>query len=156
MRLKVKMLSIVVTIVSCLAVVALSMKVSEHYQNRADQALVETKQALAEKLDVEPGELTVYWSGEYRGEDQYRYRYRHSSDSSYAGDVSPRYDDYVISSDFVRERLVKTVNLYRSSETWERIAMLALLGIIGAIVSIPFVVITSLYDRLKQPQSTCD
>ena len=159
MKLKTKLfLSLIVVMISLL-VFPLSNLGMARQQRKADAVLTEAKQELAEDLGVYPEDLTVYWSGEYMPDSQYRYRCYPSSSSSsteegadysaHARSVDPRYGDSVIKDDEVKKLVRKAVDHQNRVESWENIALMAVLVIFGAIIMIPVNIVLSVYDWIK-------
>lgn len=142
MKLRQLSIAVVVTVISVLAVFA-GYVGSERQQRKADQYLAEAKQVLAEDLGVQPEELTMYWSGEYEGNNRYRYRYypsTSSGDASYSPTVrsiQPDCTDAVIKNTEARELLAKSVNHYVNRESWDGVMFVAAVtAIIAAAIAL--------------------
>lgn len=156
MKLKQKLyLSIIVIVISIIAIFLLAT-CEKSYQHKADLALTEAKEMLAGNLGVQPGDLTVYWSGEYPSDSQYRYRYHRNSTSladdgeyiAHSRSVEPEYDDYVIQDEEVKKLVLKTIRHYNNAERAVDLQFFAFLAIIAAITAIPVNIILSLYRWL--------
>ncbi len=152
MKLKSKILVATLVAVVSVLVIAFSYIGMESQQRKADEALTEAKQLLAENLGVRPDELTVYWSGEYMADSQYRYRYypRSSSDNdteyrAYSGSVTPSCGDAVIRDQKVKKLVKEAVSHQFEVESWERLACMALFVIFFAIASVPINIFISMY-----------
>ncbi len=140
MKLKVKMVLLLVVAMMGFLFIAVCADMSELRQRQADQSLAETKTVLAQRLDVEPEDIMVYWSGEYLPKDQYRYRF--VSGGSYASEVEPRYGDYVITDKDIKKLIDRTVNYRYSAERWETSSLLGLLVGTISCISAPYVIIS--------------
>ena len=155
MKLKTKLFLSVIVVAISMVVILLSYLGTASQQRKADAALTEAKQMLAEDLGVRPEELTVYWSGEYVADSQYRYRHYQRSSSisdteyrAHSGSVEPRYGDAVIKDQEVKKLVKKAVRHQNDVESWEKLAFMALFAIFFAIAAIPINVAISLYRWL--------
>ena len=148
-------ISIIVIVISVVAILLLVVSEKNH-QHKADVALTEAKEMLAGNLGVQPGDLTVYWSGEYPSDSQYRYRYHRNSTSladdgeyiAHSRSVEPEYDDHVIQDEEVKKLVLKTIRHYNNAERAVGLQFFAFLAIIAAIAAIPVNIILSLYRWL--------
>ena len=156
MKLKQKLyISIIVIVISIIAIFLLAA-CEKSCQHKADLALTEAKEMLAGNLGVQPGDLTVYWSGEYPSDSQYRYRYHRNSTSladdgeyiAHSRSVEPEYDDHAIQDEEVKKLVLKTIRHYNNAERAVDLQFFAFLAIIAAITAIPVNIILSLYRWL--------
>lgn len=126
-----KFVSLIVVVLTGLFFAILGDATRERCEAESSLYLGEAKKTLAEDLGTEPGNLTVYWSGEYRGNDRYRYEYRSGeSGESYVDYVNPQSEDHVIDNDEARRLLVETVDKIRAGERW------AVVGFFGLLLSL--------------------
>lgn len=150
MKLREKLVLLVVIVVIGASVAYFGDATRERCEAESVIYLAEAKRILADDLETEPGCLTVYWSGEYVGDSQYRYRYRSedSGDNTYVGTVYPRLEDYVIENEKAREFVARTVTKMNESERWATISFLGLVCVFTAITSAILDLIMSFFGRL--------
>ncbi len=153
-KLKQKLVLCTITIIIGIAMVFFSEYRSEKCTVKSNQTLTEAKQELAEQLNLQPSDLTVYWSGEYRGDNQYRYRV-HKSDSSqdsdyeaYTSIVEPHYEDSVIQSSEVRKLLKKSVDLSYDSDRWLWVGFFAIVAVAMGVIMIPVSIGIKIYEMV--------
>ena len=154
MKLKQRLVLCALTIIIGIVMVFFSEYRSEKCTVRSNQYLTEAKQELAEQLNLRPSDLTVYWSGEYRGDDQYRYRIdktdsgQDSDYEAYTSVVEPRYGDNVIQSSEVRKLLKKSVDLWYDSEHWLWAGFFAIVAVGMGVIMIPVCIGIRLYEKV--------
>lgn len=155
MKLKQRLVLCALTIIIGIVMVFFAEYRSEKCSVRSSQYLTETKQELAEQLNLQPSDLTVYWSGEYRGDDQYRYRidktdYQGSDYEAYTSSVEPRYGDGVIQSSEVRKLLKKSVDLYYDSDRWLWVGFFAIVAAVMGVIMIPVCIGIKIYEMVSE------
>ena len=151
MKLKHKIILITAVITFGIAMVYFASWRSERCEIRSNKTLAEAKQELAHQLDVEPGDLTVYWSGEYRKGSQYRYRIHQSSGyyTAHTHSVEPRNEDPVIESEKVKKLVHKSVALSDDADRWIWVAFFGILSVVFGAIAIPINIGLEIYRKMR-------
>ncbi|MBO4854945.1 hypothetical protein J5500_00885 [Candidatus Saccharibacteria bacterium] len=140
MKLKVKLVICVVIACVCFLFSGCFKLSAGSHERKADMYLTEAKTTLSREIDVDADKLTVYWSGEYFPEQQYRYRV-HDWSSSYnsVSEITPRNEDRVIKDEEVRRLVSRAVNHSYNSERASLLSDIMTLIAWAAIVAMPIV-----------------